>query len=158
MPLLAQRYAGQEQTALAECAAGDSRTGEALFARIARAEQFGASSPESRRPSFPLWQIAANPFARGAVAACLLLVGSFGVYRFAVRTDETPKQAKSAAEFRVEALTLERRALGDQLSTQAQKLAQVESDSTRKRQEIERLQAELRVADQRSGQLASSLS
>src|SRR5437016_7733284 len=61
MPLLAQRYAGQEQTILAESAAGDSRTGEALFARIARAEQFGASSPESRQPSFPLWQIAASP-------------------------------------------------------------------------------------------------
>ncbi len=158
MPLLAQRYVGQEQTGVGEQSSANSHREQALFARIARAEQFEVLSSESRLSAFfPVWRTVVGPYARSLVAACLLIAASFGIYRFVVSTGEVPKQVKSRAELQVEALTAEERTLGDQLDIQAQKLAQLESDGVRKRREMERLQAELRAANQRSGELASAM-
>lgn len=102
-------------------------------------------------------RLATSRFSIGAVAACLLVVSGLGVYRFVQRTIAATEQVQSAAELGVQHLNEEKRTLASQLNAQQQKLAQMESSRSRKREEIERLRSELQGANQRSGQLASAL-
>lgn len=141
MPLLARRYSGRPSQA----------SGTGIRACV------GLSQP-SVRPALPtVRRLATSRFSIGAVAACLLVVSGLGVYRFVQRTIAATEQVQSAAELGVQHLNEEKRTLASQLNAQQQKLAQMESSRSRKREEIERLRSELQGANQRSGQLASAL-
>lgn len=135
IPLLAQRYAGGDQTE------SDNYGHKVLF-RIAAVEQSGGSG----------WRALIKPLA-WAAAACLIIVASYGVYRVVQRVDAV----KQAAEQRAEKLALEKNTLADQLKAQRQKLALLESDSSQRHREIEHLEARLNVEQQRASDLTLAL-
>ena len=161
MPLLAQRYAGREtrEELIPELAGDDGLDSasivarEKIFARIALAEpslpsRSLAESEPARNFSFPVhWHALIKPLS-AAIAACLLIVGSYVFYQSLQHKDV-------AAQHRIETLASEKVALADQLSAQTKQLGQLELDASQKRQEIEQLQAELRTELQRETQQAS---
>lgn len=170
IPLLAERYAAQSDVEVGSLAhggsplaAGSANATEKILARIAAAEHPLPADPSAhglRAPSLvAVWRTVANPLT-GAAAACLLVILSYGAYRFAQRTDAA-KQAETQAKHRADTLAVEKKALAAQLTAQTQQLAQLESDSSQKRQEIDRLQSqlqsELRREEQRATELTTAL-
>jgi hypothetical protein len=150
IPLMAHSYAGLETTKPEESVAA-AELEQALMARIARSEQ--------AKPSRIF------RFQAALVAACLLIaVASVGVYRRMQYRDIEARDARNSAQLRVDALAAENRTLGeqkttldDQLRLQAARLSELESQALQKRQELERVQSELREANAQSKGLAAAL-
>jgi hypothetical protein len=155
MPLLARRYAGNDQTRFSQeyprLSLDSAKSSHKVLVRIAAIEQSGAEA--STIASY--WRVAAKPLA-AAVAACLIIVASYGAYRVMQRVDAV-KQAESRAEQRADRLALEKNTLADQLSAEKHKLALLESDSSQKHREIEHLEARLSVEQQRATDLIAAL-
>lgn len=165
MPLLARRYARVSQEGLEvvedneRVAIGSAEAGQRVLAPIAAGECGDTVRIEKGSAFGPIWRFATGPIV-GAVAACLLVVASYGAYRFALRTDAA-QQAESRAEHRADTLAAERRRLAEQLNAKQQRLTQLEDESSQNRSEVEhvkaRLQAELEHESQRAAELTASL-
>jgi hypothetical protein len=140
----------------------DGQARKQVMARV-RAEQFSANEPEPPAPVAV--EVRRSPVAKSgalaqlALAACLVIIVGFGGYRLGVRAAQNtiPAQKPSLSiNSQPQELSRDKKATDELVSTQANRLAQLERDHAEKEQELKRLQAALHALDSRSSQLAAS--
>jgi hypothetical protein len=160
MPWLAQRYAQADEEDLANPAgiAAEAELGScSADARDAILTQI-ASDKESfpgTRIAHVFWAVRPRA-AWSAVAACLLIVSSYGVYRFREHADGK-KLAEARVQNRLSALASEKEVLSEQLRTKAELLDQAESERNSAHEERGQLQRQLHAAITRQEQLSQQV-
>jgi hypothetical protein len=135
-----------------------------LLAR-ARADRPSAGQSEVQEAQLPKMRSSEWPrltlFAQIAVAACVVITLVLGAYRLGMRSVQ-PKAAVAPASFsasaddRLQKSLNDKRALDDLLATQANKLVQLQGESSEKEDELKKLQAAMRALDSRSNQLVAA--
>ena len=137
----------------------DTRTRRQLLARI-QADQRSASdrkvSPFARVQT-QLGRMTANPFAKIALAAGLILAVGLGAYHLGtqaqIRKGADLRSPSSASVDSQSRLSEEKSAADELLAAQAKKLAQLEQESYEKEQELAKLRAALRALETHSKEL-----
>ena len=134
---------------------------ERLLARVSNDQQMllHRKSPASVPVPFNFLQrIATNHFAKIALAATLILAITSGAYRLGLRK-QIPADAKitpDLAEGQLQKLVQEKNAAGELSTAQTKKLAELQSESSAKQREIDKLQSALRAVEVRSSELAAA--
>lgn len=157
MPALASRYGRLEEQGSWD----DRAMRDKLFARVVLAEQQTDGvqrAPQSAKTlSFQsLRRFAFHPVTAMAVAACMVVAVGIGAYRFTRHTKNAASQTVALAEDRLQKLASEKKTVDELLSAQAQKLGQLESEGSRKQQEIEKLRSEIHTLEVRSKEIADA--
>ena len=108
-------------------------------------------------PFNSLQRIATNHFAKMALAAGLILAVTSGAYRLGLRKQIAPdvKITPDLAEGQLQKLVQEKNAAGELSAAQTKKLAELQSESSAKQREIEKLQSALHAVEIRSSELAA---
>jgi len=108
-------------------------------------------------PFNSLRRIATNHFAKMALAAGLILAVTSGAYRLGLRKQIAPevKITPDLAEGQLQKLVQEKNAAGELSAAQTKKLAELQSESSAKQREIEKLQSALNAVEIRSSELAA---
>jgi hypothetical protein len=132
-----------------------------LLARVSNDQQMALH--RNRRSAPPigpdlLRRVATNRFAGMVLAAGLILAVASGAYRLGLRkqTQADVKTAPALPEGQVQKLLQEKNAAGELSAAQTKKLAELQSESSTKQREIDKLQAALRAVDTRSTELAAA--
>ncbi len=149
MPMLAVRYGRQQEQRNWD----DSAVRQKLFAKIG-AEEHQASVKRGIH-----WRIAIHPMVRIAAAACLIAAVGIAAYRSGRRAGAAEKhiQPRVVVAFQKPATESKARDARDGvLNAQTRALALLKADSSRKQQQIERLQAELHILEDRSNEYAAA--
>jgi Putative zinc-finger len=133
---------------------------ERLLACVSNDQQMllHRKSPASVSVPFnSLQRIATNHFAKMALAAGLILAVTSGAYRLGLRKQIAPevKITPDLAEGQLQKLVQEKNAAGELSATQTKKLAELQSESSAKQREIEKLQSALHAVEIRSSELAA---
>jgi hypothetical protein len=133
---------------------------ERLLARVSNDQQMllHRKSPASVSVQFNFLQrIARNHFAKMALAAGLILAVSSGAYRLGLRKQIVPdvKIIPQLAEGQLQKLVQEKNTAGELSAAQTKKLAELQSESSAKQREIEKLQSALHAVEIRSSELAA---
>ncbi|PYU06731.1 MAG: hypothetical protein DMG34_05420 [Acidobacteria bacterium] len=133
---------------------------ERLLARVSNDQQMllHRKSPASVSVQFNFLQrIARNHFAKMALAAGLILAVTSGAYRLGLRKQIAPdvKIIPDLAEGQLQKLVQEKNAAGELSAAQTKKLAELQSESSAKQREIEKLQSALHAVEIRSSELAA---
>ena len=133
---------------------------ERLLARVSNDQQMllHRESPASVSVQFNFLQrIARNHFAKMALAAGLILAVTSGAYRLGLRKQIAPdvKIIPDLAEGQLQKLVQEKNAAGELSAAQTKKLAELQSESSAKQREIEKLQSALHAVEIRSSELAA---
>jgi hypothetical protein len=133
---------------------------ERLLARVSNDQQMllHRKSPASVSVPFNFLQrIATNHFAKLALAAGLILAVTSGAYRLGLRKQIAPdvKITPDLAEGQLRKLVQEKNAAGELSAAQTKKLAELQSESSAKQREIEKLQSALHAVEIRSSELAA---
>jgi hypothetical protein len=145
-----------------ETAWDDANVRARLLARVSNDQQMllHRNSPASVSVPIKLLQrIATNHFAKMALAAGLVLAVTSGAYHLGLRKQVAPPEVKitpNLAEGQLQKLVLEKNAAGELSSAQTKKLAELQSESSGKQREIEKLQSALRAVEIRSSELAAA--
>ena len=131
-----------------------------LLARVSNDQQMllHRKSPASVSVPFNFLQfIATNHFAKLALAAGLILAVTSGAYRLGLRKQIAPdvKIIPQLAEGQLQKLVQEKNAAGELSAAQTKKLAELQSESSAKQREIEKLQSALHAVEIRSSELAA---
>jgi hypothetical protein len=143
----------------------DTATRRRLLARVTAAQLPALLDQPTRRAIAPSGlrvpqRIVNRPFMATAVAACIVLLVSVGVYQYGRRIEAAAQQAvasaTASANARVQKLASEKQAVDNLLSTQSQKLGLLQAGSSEKQKEIERLQSQLDALQQHANELATS--
>jgi len=134
---------------------------ERLLGRVSNDQQMllHRKSPTSVSVPFNFLQrIATNHFAKMALAAGLILAVTSGAYRLGLRKQMTAdvKITPDLAEGQVQKLAQEKNAAGELSAAQTKKLAELQSESSAKQREIDKLQSALRAVEIRSNELAAA--
>ncbi len=97
-------------------------------------------------------------FVRMVLAAGLILAVVSGAYRLGLReqTQAEVKTTPALAEGQVQKLVQQRNAAGELSAEQTKKLAELQSESSTKQREIDKLQSALRTVEIRSTELAAA--
>src|SRR6266478_3135521 len=105
-----------------------------------------------------LRRVAANRFAGTVLAAGLILAVASGAYRLGLRkqTQAEVKTTPDLAQGQVQKLVQEKNAVGELSAAQTKKLAELQSESSAKQREIDKLQSALRAVGIRSSELAAA--
>ena len=133
---------------------------ERLLARVSNDQQMllHRESPASVSVQFNFLQrIARNHFAKMALAAGLILAVTSGAYRLGLRKQIAPdvKIIPQLAEGQLQKLVQEKNTAGELSAAQTKKLAELQSESSAKQREIEKLQSALHAVEIRSSELAA---
>jgi len=133
---------------------------ERLLARVSNDQQMllHRKGPASVSVQFNFLQrIARNHFAKMALAAGLILAVTSGAYRLGLRKQIAPdvKIIPQLAEGQLQKLVQEKNAAGELSAAQTKKLAELQSESSAKQREIEKLQSALHAVEIRSSELAA---
>jgi len=134
---------------------------ERLLGRVSNDQQMllHRKSPTSVSVPFNFLQrIATNHFAKMALAAGLILAVTSGAYRLGLRKQMTAdvKITPDLAEGQVQKLAQEKNAAGELSAAQTKKLAELQSESSAKQREIDKLQSALHAVEIRSSELAAT--
>jgi hypothetical protein len=132
---------------------------EHLLARVSTGQQMllQRKSPASVPVPFNfLHRIATNHLAMMALAAGLILATTSGAYRLGLRRQIQPavKLAPDLAEGQLQKLVQETHAVSERSAAQTKKLAELQSESSAKQREIDKLQSALHAVEIRSSELA----
>jgi hypothetical protein len=134
---------------------------ERVLARVGHDQQMALQ--RNRHVAAPvrpdhLRRVAANRFAGIALAAGLILAVASGAYRLGLRKQTQPevKTTPDPAQGQVQKLVQENNAAGQLSAEQAKKLAELQSESSAKQREIDKLQFALRAVEIRSSELAAA--
>ncbi len=133
-----------------------------LLARVSNDQQMllHRKSPASVSVPFNFLQrIATNHFAKMALAAGLILAVTSGAYHLGLRKQAAPPESKISldlAEGQLQKLVQEKNAAGELSAAQSKKLAEIQSESSGKQREIDKLQSALRAVEIRSSELAAA--
>jgi hypothetical protein len=106
----------------------------------------------------PFYRVAANRLAAMVLAAGLILAVASGAYRLGLRkqTLADVKIDPALAEGQVQKLLQEKNAAGELRAAQTKKLAELQSESSVKQREIDKLQLALRTVEIRSTELGAA--
>jgi hypothetical protein len=135
---------------------------ERLLARVSNDRQMLLHRNSPASISVPinfLQRIATNQFAKMALAAGLVLAVTSGAYHLGLRKQVAPPEVKitpDLAEGQLQKLVQEKNAAGELSAAQSKKLAELQSESSGKQREIDKLQSALRAVEIRSSQLAAA--
>lgn len=105
---------------------------------------------------YVLRRIIANSFARAALAASLMITVGFGAYRLGVRTQGAASPAPVSADDPLQKLAAEKKSADELLAAQAQKLAQLQEQSSREERELTKLRLALRALGDHSDELMAA--
>ncbi len=134
---------------------------ERLLARVSNEQQMvlhRKSPPSVSAPFKFLHRVATNRFAKMALAAGLILALTFGAYRLALRKQIQPdvSVAPDLAEGQLQRFVQEKHAAGELSAAQTKKLAALQSESSAKQREIDKLQSALHAVEIRTSELAAA--
>jgi hypothetical protein len=135
---------------------------ERVLARVSNDQQMALQRNRHVAPPVGpelLHRVAANRFAAMALLAGLILAVAFGAYRVGLRKQtqaEVKTTTPALAEGQVQKLVQERNAAGELSAAQTKKLAELQSESSAKQREIDKLQSALRAVEIRSTELAAA--
>jgi predicted nucleic acid-binding Zn-ribbon protein len=157
IPMLASRYGHHEEPGSWD----DLATRRKLFAWVEAAEKKArVLKLVEQPPQPPRFLIPRRSPIRAvvqlAVAACLVGVVGLGAYRFGRRAEAVAKHAQVSTEDRFRMLAAEKKAVDDLLSSQSQKLTQLQGESTEKQLEIMKLRSELQTFKDRANEIAAA--
>jgi len=133
-----------------------------LLARVSNDQQMllHRKSPASVSVPFNFLQrIATNHFAKMALAAGLILAVTSGAYHLGLRKQVAPPEVKITADLgegQLQKLVQEKNAAGELSAAQIKKLAELQSESSGKQREIDKLQSALHAVEIRSSELAAA--
>ncbi len=145
-----------------EAAWAGANVRERLLARVSNDQQMllHRKSPASFSVPFNFLQrIATNHFAKMALAAGLVVAITFGAYHLGLRKQVAPPEVKitpDRAEGQLQKLVQEKNAAGELSAAQIKKLAELQSESSSKHREIDKLQSALHAVEIRSSELAAA--
>ena len=145
-----------------EAAWDDTSVRERLLERVGSDQQMllHRNSPASISvPSNFLQRIATNHFAKVALAAGLVLAVTSGAYHLGLRRQVAPPEVKITADLgpdQLQKLVQEKNAAGELSAAQTKKLAELQSESSGKQREIDKLQSALHAVEIRSSELAAA--
>jgi hypothetical protein len=150
MPMLAARYGAAEEVQDWD----DAKIGDRIFAHIAvQQTEMGRDrvlSGTAARVGSSWWHRTPIWWAFGAAAAvCLVVAASLVSYRAGRRVEHATRQADNASAARAEGLAKDKKDLSELLRVSSLRLAQLESESSKERGEIEHLRSALQSADAR---------
>ena len=137
----------------------DSRAREMLLARVdeEEAQQLpDARLTDSLPPPHLLWELAANPWVKGGLAACLGIAVVFGAYSVGRRAHSGEKQISLSSQQQVQRLVAEKRSSDELVESQAARISQIQEQNARQGQEVGRLQTALRALEDRSRELGAA--
>jgi hypothetical protein len=134
----------------------ETATRQRLLERV-RAEQQGNPERNSSaytvvQPSF-LRNVAARPFVRITLAACLTLAVGYGGYRLGIRKQAqtgTGSAFESVVGDQFQKFSNDKKAAEGLLETQTRRVAELERQSSEEKQELEKLRLALRALEDRS--------
>src|SRR6267154_2042362 len=147
---------------LEEAAWDDANVRERLLARVGNDQQMLLHRNSPASISVPinfLQRIATNHFAKMALAAGLVLSVTSGAYHLGLRKQVAPPEVKitpDLAEGQLQKLVQEKNVAGELSAAQTKKLTELQSESSGKQREIEKLQSALRAVEIRSNELAAA--
>lgn len=155
LPLLASTHA---QPQLAED--WDERSSrKALFARIRGAEQprrSGSEGAASGRSLSHLWgALTTSPWMRAAVAACLLASAGYGSYRLGIHRAPAVKYV-SVVTNAVPSFAAEKQSLDKLLTSQAEKIALLQQETSKRQRELDGMHSTLKTLDDRAKEFAAA--
>jgi len=154
LPLLAESYSSFAEASAWEGAAARRK----LFARIRGAEppipapliSAGGSVNLSKR-----WCMA-NPWIRGAVAACVVAAVAAGGYHLGSRVHPPTLQPVSWQQDRLAGIAAEKQSLDAQLDSRTREIAQLIDESRKQQQEVDRLRLAVRAMQDHSSEANSA--
>jgi hypothetical protein len=157
MSSLADAYADSFE----EAAWDGAKIRERLRARVSNDQQMLLHRKTLASVSVPfnfLQRIATNHFAKMALAAGLILALTSGAYRLGLRKQIAPelKITPDLAEGQLQKLVQEKNLAGKLSVAQTKKLAELQSESSSKQREIEKLQSALQAVEIRSSELTAT--
>jgi hypothetical protein len=132
-----------------------------LLTRVKDDQQLGLQPKKQASPAIQssrFQRITEDRFIRMALAAGLILSIAFGTYRLGVRkqVQADVKTAPPVAVDQLKLLAQQENATDELSAAQAKRLAQLQSESSAKQREIDRLQSSLHALEIRSGELAAA--
>jgi hypothetical protein len=134
---------------------------ERLLARVSNDQQVLLDRKSPNSISLPrnfLHRAPANRFAKMALAAGLILAVTSGAYRLGLRK-QTPAEVKIvplSPDIQLQQLVQQKNAAGELSAVQAKKLIELQSESSAKQNEIDKLQSALHALEVRSNELAAA--
>jgi hypothetical protein len=156
MPFLAAAYGHPQERENWD----DSWAREKLLARIAEAEQppdDASTTPPPYRQTPPhLFELAANQWVRGGLAACLGIAVVFGAYSIGRHTHHGEKQISLSSQQQVQKLAAEKQSSEELVGSQAARISQIQEQNARQEQEVSRLRTALRALEDRSRELGAA--
>jgi hypothetical protein len=146
---------------LEESAWDDASVRERLLGRVSNDQQMALQ--RNRQVAAPvgpglLRRVAANRLAGMLLAAGLILAVASGAYRLGLHK-QTPAEVRTPSDLAqgsVQKLVQEKNATSELSAAQTKKLAELQSESSAKQREIEKLQSALRAVEIRSSELATA--
>ena len=135
---------------------------ERLLANVSKDQQMllHRKSPASVSVPFNFLQrIATNHFAKVALAAGLVVAITSGAYHLGLRKQVAPSEVRITADLgegQLQKLVQEKNAAGELSAAQTKKLAELQSESSGKQREIDKLQSALHAVEIRSSELAAA--
>jgi hypothetical protein len=157
MPFLAAAYSHPQERENWD----DSRVWGMLLARVAESEQppdGTLTNPLLRSipPHYLLLGLAANPWVRGGLAACLGIAVMFGAYSIGRRGHNGDKQIALSSQRQVQKLAAEKQSSDELVESQAARISQMQEQNARQEQEVGRLRTALRSLEDRSRDLGAA--
>ncbi len=155
IPLLASTHALPQPTEDWD----DRSSRKALFARIRGAEQPRSSESgdtASQGSLSHLWgAVTASPWVRAAVAACVLASAGYGSYRLGIHRAAAVKYV-SVAPNAAPSLAADKQSLDKLLTSQVEKIAILQQESSKRQRELDGMHSSLRTLDDRAKELVAS--
>ncbi len=145
---------------LEEAAWDDASVRERLLGRVSNDQQMALQ--RNQHVSAPVWpgllrRVAANRLAGMLLAAGLILAVASGAYRLGLHK-QTQAEVRTTSDLTQGSVQkrVQENAAGELSAAQTKKLAELQSESSAKQREIEKLQSALRAVEIRSSELATA--
>src|SRR6266446_2001130 len=145
---------------LEEAAWDNASVRERLLGRVSNDQQMALQ--RNRHVSAPVWpgllrRVAANRLAGMLLAAGLILAVASGAYRLGLHK-QTQAEVRTTSDLTQGSVQkrVQENAAGELSAAQTKKLAELQSESSAKQREIEKLQSALRAVEIRSSELATA--
>ncbi len=132
---------------------------KALFARIRSAEMSRLRESEIAAPPGVLHHfrrpLTISPWMRVAVAACVLVSAAYGSYRLGVHRSPAVKYPAVASN-PAQQVAGEKESLDKLLVSQAEKIASLQQESSKRQSELDRVRSAWKILDDRAQELAAA--
>jgi anti-sigma-K factor RskA len=154
MPLLGAHYGNTQEYESWD----DHSARHRLFARIRESERSGPELVKAKLPGmgggFPSWEVAKYRTAAIGIAACLMI--AMAAYHLGGRMHQGVRENPVVASLLPQELASQRKAAAELLDAQAAQISRLQKQVSSEQQELARLRAASRAADDYSSALSSA--